>query len=507
MTDAFLQAAGQALGEEAIDSSPETLAQYGFNRLAGGDRTPAAVAFPGSTQDVQTLVRLANEHGMSLWPTSAGQNLGMGEYSPVRENQVVVDLGRRMNRILDVDETLGYAIVEPGVTFRQLRAEMTARGDQLMISATSGPPDGSVLGNALDRGAGYTPSFDHFGMLCGIEVVLPDGSVFAPGDGALAGSRSRYVNKSGFGPLLDGIFSQSNYGIVTSAAIWLMPRPPAIRSFAFAFPDDSDLAEIIDLVRPLKQANVVPTLIKVTSDLYGIGTVQTYPYERTRGAVPLPQELRAEFQATHGVGAWTVSGAFYGPSSEALEPAIQRVRQHFEASGKARYISHEEIEKSSVLKIHLDTFSGEPTESELGLLQWRNGGATWFLPAAPMVGEAADLHQQVSRRVLGKHGFDYMVEFVCGPRAARGLHIILFDRTDDDERRRMAECYAELVAAYDEIGYGIGRTPTDWQEQAGARLPELTRLTAAIKGAIDPNGVIAPGKYGITGGGSLTGTA
>lgn len=499
MSDAFVTAARSALGEDAISTDTQVLAEYGHNRLPSGDIAPTAVAFPTSTEDVQVLVRLANEHGVSLWPTSTGHNIGMGEYSPVRPGQVVVHLGKRMNKIVKVDETLGYAVIEPGVTFRQLRAEMAARGDKLMISATSGPPDGGVLGNALDRGAGYTPHFDHFGMLAGMDVVLPNGDVFSPGDGTLPDSKNKYLNKSGFGPLLDGIFSQSNFGIVTQAAIWLMPRPPVIRSFGFTFPDDGDLAEIIDLVRPLKQANVVPTLLKVTSDLYGVGTEEQYPYDRTGGQVPLPDDLRAELRAKHGIGAWTVTGAFYGPTFEALDPAIERVRAHFEASGKARYISHEEIESSPVLRIHLDTFSGEPTESELGLLNWRSGGATWFLPATPMVGEIAELHHSVSRRILNEHGFDYMVEFVCGPRAARGLHIVIFNREDEDERKRMDACYAALVEAYDEMGYPIGRAPTDWHERGGERLADLGRLTSALKSALDPNGVIAPGKYGIVG--------
>jgi len=47
------------------------------------------------------------------------------------------------------------------------------------------------------------------------------------------------------------------------------------------------------------------------------------------------------------------------------------------------------------------------------------------------------------------------------------------------------------------MGYPIGRTPTDWQEFAMRRLPELSRVCRVIKAALDPNGIIAPGKYGI----------
>jgi 4-cresol dehydrogenase (hydroxylating) flavoprotein subunit len=497
MSERFFDAVRSELGADSIDTSDQAIARYGYNRLPGGDRAPAGVIWPRSAEDVQVIVRLAGLHGMCVWPTSTGQNIGMGEYSPVRHAQVVLDLGRRMNKVLEVNETLGYAVIQPGVTFRQLRQEMAERGDRLMISGTSGPPDGGVLGNALDRGAGYTPYFDHFGMLSGLEVVLPDGEILHTGDGAFAGARTRYLNKSGFGPMLEGLFSQSNYGIVTSAAIWLLPRPPAIRAWAFTFPDDGDLPEIIDIVRGLKLTNFVPTLIKVTSGAYGFATEATYPdYEPGVGA--LSDTTRRELESEHGTGAWTVSGAFYGPSLDALEPMVRRVRDLFEATGKATYISHEEIVQTPAFKIHLDTFSGEPTESELGLLDWRPGdGATWFLPTTPMDGEIAQAHQDLSRRILAEHGFEYMVEFVCGPRAARALHIIVYNRADDAERSRMRDCYAALVEAYDHIGYPIGRTPTEWQEQAMERLPELRKFTSRLKGALDPQGIIAPGKYGI----------
>jgi 4-cresol dehydrogenase (hydroxylating) len=501
MSEKFFDAVRASIGGDAVDVSEGASARYGHNRLPGGDRRPAGVLSPASTEQVAAIVRLAGEHGVTLWPTSTGHNFGLGEFSPVRAGQVVVHLGHRMNRILEVDERLGYAVVEPGVTFRQLRAELAARGDTFMVSATSGPPDGSILGNALDRGAGYTPYFDHFGMLCGLEVVLPDGGVLHTGDGTLAGSRNRFVNKSGFGPLLDGLFSQSNYGIVTQAAIWLMPRPPVIRAFAFEFPEDDDLAEIIELVRPLKLANAVPTLVKVTSDVYGFATERPYPYERTGGVVPLPDAVRRELRAEHHTGAWLVSGALYGPTEQAVAPGIDRLRALFDSAGgtgKVTYHAHEQMLENPVHKIHVDTFSGEPTDRELGLLDWRpGGGATWFLPATPMVGEVAQLQQRTSRRILAKHGFEYAVEFVCGPRAARALHIVLFDRSDAGEVARMDAAYDELVAAYDQLGYPIGRTPTDRQEWAMRRQPELRRLTSGIKSALDPNGILAPGKYGI----------
>src|SRR5690606_29004994 len=146
-----------------------------------------------------------------------------------------------------------------------------------------------------------------------------------------------------FGPALDGLFTQSNYGIVTRIGMWLMQRPPAIRTFFFTFPDDHDLAEIIDLIRPLKAAGTVPTLIRATNDLYLLSSQEPNPeYRPGLESRSLSAEARRELQRKHGVGAWTVSGALYGGSAAALEPVMATVREHFCRSGKARYIAHEE---------------------------------------------------------------------------------------------------------------------------------------------------------------------
>ena len=121
----------------------------------------------------------------------------------------------------------------------------------------------------------------------------------------------------------------------------------------------------------------------------------------------------------------------------------------------------------------------------------------WFLPATPMLGDVAHSHQTLSRKILSTYGLDYMVELVCGPRFARALHMIIFNRSDPEECQRANECYAALVAAYDEACYPMNRTPTHWQEAGMERLPDLQRISNAIKNALDPQGTIAPGRYGI----------
>jgi len=497
-SSAFFAALRHALGSDAVDTSEETIARYGRNLLPGGDRRPAGVVYPASTVEVQTIVRFANQYRFPLYSLSTGENRGLGLRSPIQPGCLIVDVGARMNRILEIDETLCFAVLEPGVTYQQLYDELGQRGHKLMLDTTSGPPTGGIVGNTLDKGAGYTPYFDHFGMSCGLEAVLGDGRILRTADGALPGSRTWHIAKYGYGPFLDGLFLQSNFGVVTRLGVWLMPRPPAIRVFFFMFPDDKDFGEIIDLVRPLKLNNVVPTLLKVTNDLYGLGTVATYPFERTGGRTPLPDEVRQELQREYNVGAWCVSGAFYGAADDALLPLVERMKVHFGRSGKARYISHEEAQENPILKIHLDTFSGQPTTSELGLLNWRPGGGNcWFLPAMPMVGSIANQQQAMSRRILREYGLEYITEYICGPRMSRALHVIVFNRQDPEECQRVITCYRALMAAYGEAGYPISRAPLDFQEEAMARLETFPEVCADIKRALDPNGILSPGRYGI----------
>ena len=106
---------------------------------AGWRRRPAAVLYPGSTDEVSALSACQSPQGSAV-PTSTGNNMGLGTRSAPATGMAVLDLGRRMNRILEIDDRLGFAAVEPGVSFQMLADELKRRGGQWMNSTTSGPP-------------------------------------------------------------------------------------------------------------------------------------------------------------------------------------------------------------------------------------------------------------------------------------------------------------------------------------------------------------------------------
>ena len=136
---------------------------------------------------------------------------------------------------------------------------------------------------------------------------------------------------------------------------------------------------------------------------------------------------------------------------------------------------------------------------ELGLLRWRPGGGnTWFLPGTPMDGKVANSFQTLCRTIYEDHGMDYCVMNVASARFARGLHVITFNREDPDECRRADECYKTMAREVAKQGVYVGRAPLDYHalhmEQA---IPAYRDACGAIKRALDPGGVIAPGRYGI----------
>ena len=124
----------------------------------------------------------------------------------------------------DGANTLGYNL-GAALGAIHMKEHLLKSGSRLWCDCTDGPPEGSVLGNALERGMGVTQYADHFATLCGLEIVLADGSIIRTGGGAFGRCPTWNTHKWGVGPYIEGLFSQSNFGIVVKAGIWLFPEP------------------------------------------------------------------------------------------------------------------------------------------------------------------------------------------------------------------------------------------------------------------------------------------
>src|SRR5262245_41204408 len=118
MFEAAIAEFRRVLGDEHTLTDAAALQRYGWCTTAI-ERHITAVVRPGSLEDVQQIVHIAAAHHVAIYPVSTGNNWGYGSAQPARDHNVVVDLGR-MNRILEINRELAYAVVEPGVTQRHL---------------------------------------------------------------------------------------------------------------------------------------------------------------------------------------------------------------------------------------------------------------------------------------------------------------------------------------------------------------------------------------------------
>ncbi len=105
---------------------------------------PSAAIAPASVEQVQAVLRLANEHHVPLWPISRGKNFGYGGAAPRMPGTVMLDLGR-LNRIIEVNDKLNYCILEPGVGFFDLYEYLKERRIPLQMGIP-GNGWGSVIG-------------------------------------------------------------------------------------------------------------------------------------------------------------------------------------------------------------------------------------------------------------------------------------------------------------------------------------------------------------------------
>jgi len=131
--------------------NPKTHDSYAMFDKA--DTAASAVVCPGSTAEVSQIVKWANQYEIPIYPISMGRNLGYGGAAARVRGSVVIDLGRRMNKILKIDAENATCLVEPGVSYIAL-AEALVEGNYKLMMDCPDLAGGSVLGNAVDHGVG-----------------------------------------------------------------------------------------------------------------------------------------------------------------------------------------------------------------------------------------------------------------------------------------------------------------------------------------------------------------
>lgn len=497
--EAALKAFKGVVGNEWVLASDADRDAYADIYAPGSEEEwPASAAVaPASTAEIQAIVRLANEHKTPLWPVSRGKNLGYGAAAPRMPGSIVLDLSR-MQQIHELNSELGYCVIEPGVSFFDLYEQIQREKAPLWMSVP-GNAWGSVLGNALDHGIGYTPYGLHARNLCGMEIVLPDGDVMRTGMGAMADNHSWHLFPLSYGPDWTQMFSQSNMGVVSKAGLWLQPAPESSLQLTWDIPNVEDIGWVVDTVTPLKLAGVIEQNVFIPSWLGKIVLLgQRKDFWDKQSAIPewRVQELLKE----HKLGYWQVQIRFYG--DEGLNKARAEVvkkafRQHLDAP------PHEVWWHSGDPVSQYDLTMGVPSAVALQMGDWVGGrGAHMgFSPVVPSTSQHVLGQLKRSRKIIADHDVDFYASFTVSGRFATNINMLMYDRDNAAQVTNMRKLFDSLIDQTASAGYGEYRTHLGWMDKVnhtynfnnGAQ----RRLNEKLKDAIDPNGILAPGKQGV----------
>ncbi|MCB1948252.1 FAD-binding oxidoreductase [Nitrosomonas sp.] len=522
-----LKAWQDILGEDYVELRFESLAKAATATFSTNRQIPAILR-PFVREEIQDCIKIANRYKVPIYPVSTGKNWGNGSSVPSADNCVVMHLGR-MNRIADLDPKQACVTIEPGVTQGQLASFLSESKAGLWLDVTGASPSTSIIGNIMERGVGYSAYGNRASQVCRMEVVLPNGEFIVTGFGKYANAQAGLVYQWGLGPSLDGLFTQSNLGIVTRLTLWLMPEPEAIECFYFSSKEEKKLEEIINALQPLRLRGVLQSGIHIANKYKVLNAYFQYPWELTEGRAPLPVEVLEELSKVVGSGEWNGSGAFYGTRRQikeskrllrnALNSKVDRlsfvndrhlaiVKRYPEIVGKLLNINLSAM--LPVIKALDGMQKGIPSEVTMSTVYWRKKqrvpeikdpdmdrcGLIWYSPVAPLDGMHAMNMYEIAKKIMLVYAFEPLISFAfMTERALCCVIAIVYDRDVEGEDARAMQCHYEIVSALSDLGYYPYRLGIQNMMHVLPGDQNYLKLIQCIKHTLDPNNILSPNRY------------
>jgi len=488
------------LGIENVLTDTATVSAAQTATFATTQRVLALIR-PGNRAEVQECVRIANEYQTPIYPISCGKNWGLGSRVPVQDNCVILDLSR-LNRIVDYNEKLAYITVEPGVTFRQVYEYLREQKSNLFVSVIGGSPEASLVGNTLERGDGFGPYGERLDYVCGLEVILPTGECVYTGFRRFANAKVANLNRWGVGPYVDGIFTQSNLGIVTAMTMWLMPIPKCFQLFTCTIVDTSHLDELIDAVQTLVlQGMLRSNSFSIWNSYKILASQGRYPWKKMLKQTPL------SLKSLKGVEPWFGNGALYSGSQEQGLAERKLIEQAL--NGKVAQLvfidENSEFFKESAFigvpneKTILSTYwrKKTPIISSLPMNPDRDGcGVIWLTTVLPFDGSEVLNIIKILESTFNYYQFEPHITLHC--RTGRSINVvigIMYDRDVEGEDRSAMECHDKMLHILLQGGYFPYRLGIHSMNSLPPAQDDYGKLISALKRGLDPNNILAPGRY------------
>jgi len=469
----------EIVGSEYVSDDPATLEKYSKDSSFVQPRKPSCVAYPANAEEVQRVVKYANEHLMPVTPRSSSVSFyGAGIPS---EGGIIVDLSR-MNKILEIDPRNKRVKVEPGVTWAQVQEALEKEG--LMVSNPLLPhPAKSVLTSAMEREPILICKTEYSETMLTSELVMPDGEMSWTGTALSKGMKVQICPDA----LIPGARlwqgAQGTLGIMTWSNIKAEYLPTRDKVFFIACDRIEDVAEPIYRIQRrmlgnecfvLNSFNLAAILAKKWPEdfealraslppwtiILCLSALHRFPEEKIayeeEALMEVASELHIEPQRTVG-GIPGLAGT-----------VLKLLRKPWSGDGywKSRY-------KGSCHDIFFHTTLDRVPE----FTEAMNGVAAEYGYPTKDIGVYLQPLDR-ARACFCQFGFH------CDPEDAREVNLV---------RNLFLEASEEAIS----MG-GFFTTPYgQWADMVYSRAASYSRLLKIVKNAYDPNNVMNPGKLGL----------
>ena len=529
------------------DLKPYLRGTEGLEHFDETRRSALAVVKVADVRDIKAVVNLANQcaeqdNNFSIYPICSGRNWGYGTSQPASSanNIIILDLSA-LNKI-ELNEELGLVTVQPGVTQKQLNEYIEQRGDRYLVPVTGAGPECSILSNAVERGYGITPHQDHFAAVNSVKGIWGSGLEFSSALTDLDQSDEKIADKSfkwGLGPYLDGLFTQSNFGIVTEMTIRLAVRRSGFISFFVQIKDDAALEQIVPVVRQiLADYEGVVGAINLMDKRRVMSMFADNPNGTDAHKIMEQKDVDIAAKKLDTPG-WTVVGSLYGTQG-VVKAAKKEIKKILKSLDCKAMFSDELLlktgsavmpkmpnflfglsEKLRIAKEQVQSFQkgqeimlGKPNKVALKLCYWRNPdlkkfdnpdnfspgkdgcGLLWYAPLVPLTPTKVREFVDFIRATCPKHNIEPFITLTNFHHDSVDSTIpIVFDLNNKQAVVDAHNCLRELVQEGLKKGFVSYRLNVDQQQWLLDSQSNFWQATDKIKQALDPNRVISPGRY------------
>jgi len=400
-----------------------------------------------------------------------------------------------------------------------------------LVPVTGAGPNCSLLGNAVERGYGITPYTDHFGAVLAVEAVLADGSIYRSPLPELVAGNAPPAFKWGIGAYLDGLFTQSGFGVVTSVAIALARTPPHTKAILFGLSEERFTESVPAIRDVLRRLPGIVGGLNLMNTHRVLAMAIPYPIEKVGVEGVLTTSTVAELASRQRIHAWTGFGTLYGTQGvvRAAQREIARLlRPHvrqlaFVSPATLRTVNSVRSRlglkfggfgrKLELLLAGLELVQGRPNETALPLAYWRSGrtsspgsprdpardgcGLIWYSPLVPMSAQRVSRYAEFVTQVMRAHRLEPLITLTSiSERCFDSTVPLLFDRSDAASVERAQRCADELLEGGRKEGFVPYRLGLGGMSWLGSHQLAHDALAARIVRALDPGRILAPGRYG-----------